>query len=59
MTFPTINSELPENDCVHLLTKGVSKVGQGYDPLSPTCLDVLVQLVNEGIQLLAVLRLQL
>lgn len=32
---------------------------RGDVSISPTCLDVLVQLVNEGIQLLAVLRLQL
>lgn len=31
----------------------------GGASISPTCLDVLVQLVNEGIQLLTVLWLQL
>lgn len=32
---------------------------EGGVSMLPTCLDVLIQLVNEGIQLLAVLRLQL
>lgn len=42
--------------------KAVSTISLGVGggvSISPTCLDVLVQLVNEGIQLLAVLRLQL
>lgn len=51
---PTLNSEVLRRR-PGLLSDG----GGGGLSISPTCLDVLVQLVYEGIQLLAVLRLQL
>lgn len=49
---PTFTQRFLGEDCVHHVTRGGVSI-------SPTCLDVLVQLVNEAIQLLAVLRLQL
>lgn len=50
---PSTQRSLGEDQVYYLMGAG------GALSISPTCLDVLIQLVYEGIQLLAVLRLQL